>query len=128
MPVHHRAELPVVEDALCKTGRRPRRLGNIIGAADGEKVSSVEVTVTVLRFLVERVVENLSPVLADFVQRVRPGVSKLCAEPAPCSGPENSLQCIVIGSSSGVELEDIAEVGEIAILIYVADDIQLAAF
>ena len=79
MPVHHTADLPVVKDALCEARRSPRRLGHIIRATDGEKVSSVEITVSIIRLKVESIVQNLTAVLADFIERMRPGVSKLRA-------------------------------------------------
>src|SRR5713226_6450522 len=69
VPVHHRADLPVVKDALCQDRRSPRRLGHIIGTTDGEKVSSVKITVSIIRLKVESIVQNLTTVLADFIQR-----------------------------------------------------------
>ncbi len=79
VPIHYAADLPVVKDALCQVRRSPRRLGNIIGTTDGEKVSSVEITVSIIRLKVESIVQNLTAVLADFIQSMRPSVSELGA-------------------------------------------------
>ncbi len=79
MPIHYAADLPVVKGALCQVRRSPRRLGNIIGTTDGEKVSSVEITVSIIRLKVESIVQNLTAVLADFIQSMRPSVSELGA-------------------------------------------------
>ena len=77
MPVHYRADLPVVERALRPARGGPGRLGHIIGTTDGEKVSSVEITVSIIGLKVESIVQNLTAVLADFIQRMCPGVGKL---------------------------------------------------
>ena len=79
VPVHYRADLPVVERALGPARGGPGRLGHIIGTTDGEKVSSVEITVSVIRLKVESIIQNLTAVLADFIKSVRPGVSELGA-------------------------------------------------
>ena len=79
MPIHYATDLPIVERALGPARGGPGRLGHIIGTTDGEKVSSVEITVSITRLKVERIVQYLTAVLADFIQSVRPGVSELGA-------------------------------------------------
>ena len=79
MPIHYAADLPVVKDALCQARGSPRRLGNIIRTTDSEKVSCVEITVSIVRLKVKSIVQYLTAVLADFIKSVRPGVSELGA-------------------------------------------------
>src|SRR5207249_1038605 len=79
VPVHHAADLPVVEDALGQGGSGPSRFRNVIGEIDGEKVTSIEIAVPVIRPAVVAVIHNRAAIFTDVIQGVRPCVGDLRA-------------------------------------------------
>src|SRR5260370_39872365 len=106
MPIHHTADLPVVEYAPCQAGSGPRRLRNVIGEIDRKEMAGVEIAVAVIPPRIVIVIHDRGAALADLLQSVRPSGGKLRGQPAPRPQSGNGLQRIVVGSPTGVELKD----------------------
>ena len=87
-------------------------------------MARVVIAAAVIELAVEGVVQNDGTVLADLIESMRPSVGKLRSQGAPASNAENGLQGVVVGRAGGVELQDVAEIGEGVVLIDVGHDIE----
>src|SRR5438477_9496088 len=90
-------------------------------------MARVVIAVAVIELAVEGVVQNHVAVLADLIERMRPRVGKLRSQAMPGPDAENGLQRVVVGSAGSVELKNVAEIGEVAVLIDVGDHIQFSS-
>src|ERR1700756_2829149 len=102
--VRDRADLPVIENAFCETGGRPRRIGNVIGEVNREEVPGIEVSVSVVEPYIREIIRNGSTILANFIKSMRPGICELRRESVPVSGTKNRLQRVVIRRADCVQL------------------------
>src|SRR6267142_3122770 len=126
MEVHHTADLPAVDKSIGPATRGPPGFRHVIREICRKEVPCIEIAVAVIEFAVEGVIQDGCAVLADFIQGMGPSVGKLRTQSVPCSEPEGGLKRVVVRCADAVELEDVAKVREVAILVDVGNNIQLA--
>src|ERR1051325_4132381 len=106
---------------------RPLRRWHLIHKACGEKVPGVEVAVAIIPLGIEGIIQDCGAVLADDIQSMGPRVSELAGQSMPRPELEARLKGIVVRSSRAIHLQNVSEIGEIAVLVDVGYDVQFSS-